>query len=68
MRRDVRTDAAPFTFPGASVIPIVSIIAIVWILSHAKWNEWKPNVWVFGVGSALYFVQMLLQRTKPIRS
>jgi len=68
MRRDVRTEAAPFTFPGASLVPIVSIIAIVWILSHAKWDEWRPNVWVFAVGSALYFVQTLLQRTKPIRS
>jgi amino acid transporter len=68
MRRDIRTEAAPFTFPGASVVPIVSIIAIVWILSHAKWDEWRPNVWVFGLGSALYFVQTLLQRTKPIRS
>jgi APA family basic amino acid/polyamine antiporter len=68
MRRDVRTEAPPFTFPGASVIPIVSIIAIFWILSHAKWEEWRPNVWVFVIGSALYFIQTLLQRTKPIKS
>jgi APA family basic amino acid/polyamine antiporter len=68
MRRDVRTDAAPFTFPGASLLPVVSIIAIVWILSHAKWEEWRPNVWVFVVGSALYLIQSLLQRTKPIKS
>jgi amino acid transporter len=68
IRRDIRTETAPFTFPGASVVPIVSIIAIVWILSHAKWEEWRPNVWVFGVGSALYLIQTLLQRTKPIRS
>jgi APA family basic amino acid/polyamine antiporter len=68
MRRDVRTEAAPFTFPGASIIPIVSIVAIVWILSHAKWEEWRPNVWVFAVGSALYLIQTLVQRTKPIKS
>jgi amino acid transporter len=67
MRRDVRTEAEPFTFPGASVVPMVSIIAIVWILSHAKWEEWRPNVWVFAVGSALYFIQTLLRRTRPAR-
>ncbi|MEY2508396.1 MAG: hypothetical protein QOH01_2725 [Verrucomicrobiota bacterium] len=66
MRRDVRTEAVPFTFPGASVVPIVSIVAIIWILSHAKWDEWRPNVWVFGVGSALYLTQILLGRRKPV--
>jgi hypothetical protein len=66
MRRDVRTEAAPFTFPGASVVPIDSIVAIIWILSHAKWDEWRPNVWVFGVGSALYLTQILLGRRKPV--
>jgi len=67
MRRKVRTEAEPFSFPGAWLVPIVSIVAIIWILSHAKWEEWRPNVWVFVIGSALYFIQMLIQRTKPIR-
>lgn len=67
MRRKVRTEIPPFTFPGAFLVPIVSIIAIAWILSHAKWEEWRPNVWVFAVGSALYFIQMLLRRSEPIR-
>ncbi len=57
MRRKVRTEIAPFTFPGAVLVPIVSVIAIVWILSHAKWEEWRPNVWVFVIGSALYVIQ-----------
>lgn len=67
MRRRIRTEAAPLTFPGAFVVPILSIVVIIWILSHAKWNEWKPNVWVFVIGSVLYLIQMLLQRSKPIR-
>lgn len=64
MRRDVRTETAPFTFPGASLIPIISIVAIIWILSHAKWEEWKVNVGVFLVGSALYFIQVVVRRGK----
>jgi APA family basic amino acid/polyamine antiporter len=64
MRRNVRTETAPFTFPGASIVPIVSIIAIIWILSHATWDEWKVNVGVFLVGSALYFIQVVVRRGK----
>jgi APA family basic amino acid/polyamine antiporter len=64
MRRDVRTETKPFTFPGASIVPVVSIVAIIWILWHAKWDEWKPNVWVFLVGSALYFIQVVVRRGK----
>lgn len=64
MRRDVRTETKPLGFPGASLVPIVSIVAIIWILWHAKWNEWKPNVWVFVVGSALYAGQSLGRRVR----
>jgi amino acid transporter len=64
MRRNVRTEAAPFTFPGASIVPILSIIAIIWILSHATAWEFAVNGAVFGVGSALYLAQMLLRRNK----
>lgn len=68
MRRDIRTEAPPFMFPGARLVPIVSIVAIVWILSHATKTEFAITAWVFGVGSGLYFIQTLLQRTKPIKS
>jgi basic amino acid/polyamine antiporter, APA family len=64
MRRDVRTEAAPFTFPGASIVPILSILAIIWILSHATAREFLVNGGVFVVGSALYFLQSLIRRRK----
>jgi amino acid transporter len=64
MRRDVRTETAPFTFPGASMVPIVSIVAIIWILSHATEREFKITGAVFGVGSVLYLGQSLLRRRK----
>ncbi|MBA2586866.1 MAG: amino acid permease, partial [Chthoniobacterales bacterium] len=41
MRRDVRTESKPFTFPGAKIVPIVSVIAIIWILAHATWKEFR---------------------------
>jgi amino acid transporter len=64
MRRKVRTDTEPLTFPGAMLVPFVSIIVIVWILWHAKWEEWKPNVLVFLAGSALYFIQSVVRRAQ----
>ena len=64
MRRNVRTESEPFSFPGASIVPIVSIIAIVWILSHATTREFLVNGAVFVVGSVLYLVQWALRRRK----
>jgi APA family basic amino acid/polyamine antiporter len=64
IRRKVHTDTAPFTFPGAMLVPIISIIGIVWILSHAKWEEWRPNVWVFVIGSVLFFGQSAVRRAQ----
>lgn len=57
MRRNVQAETAPFHFPGAMAVPVISIVAIGWILSHAKWEEWKPNVWVFVVGTLLYLIK-----------
>jgi basic amino acid/polyamine antiporter, APA family len=67
-RRDVRTDGEPFRFPGAQVFPFVAIALIIWMLSHATMKEVKVLGVVLAVGSTLYFLQVLLQRTKPIRS
>ncbi|HEX8076489.1 MAG TPA: amino acid permease, partial [Chthoniobacterales bacterium] len=65
IRRDVRTEAAPFMFPGALLVPIVSVLAIIWILSHATMREFAVNGAVFGIGSVLYLVQSLIRRNKP---
>jgi len=64
MRRDVRTEVPPFTFPGAQIVPFLSIIAIVWILSHATAWEFEVNGAVFLVGSALYGIQYLVRQRK----
>jgi drug/metabolite transporter (DMT)-like permease len=68
MRRDVRTEVAPFTFPGAQLVPFLSIIAIIWILSHATAWEFEVNGGVFLVGSVLYGIQYLLRQRKAGRS
>ncbi|MGI8496657.1 MAG: APC family permease [Gemmatimonadaceae bacterium] len=40
-RRDVRTGGVPFRVPGAGVIPLLAIVLIVWILSHATLREFS---------------------------
>ena len=64
MRRNVRTETPPFTFPGARIVPILSMIAIIWILSHATAWEFEVNGAVFLVGSALYWIQHFVRQGK----
>jgi basic amino acid/polyamine antiporter, APA family len=65
MRRDVRTESNPFTFAGASFVPPLAILAIIWILAHATMREFVVNGAVFAVGSALYLVQLAIRRRTP---
>jgi APA family basic amino acid/polyamine antiporter len=62
MRRDVRAESDPFTFTGASLVPLLAILAIIWILAHATVREFVVNGAVFAVGSALYLVQLAIRR------
>jgi basic amino acid/polyamine antiporter, APA family len=39
MRRDVRHDAEPFSFPGAKLVPVASIAAILWILVQCSMSD-----------------------------
>ena len=64
IRRDVRTETAPFHFPGAQIVPIISILAIIWILAHATWAEFRVAGAVFIVGTALYLVRARFPRTR----
>jgi basic amino acid/polyamine antiporter, APA family len=59
-RRDVRTDGAPFTFPGANLIPILAIGVIIWILAHATAKEFAVTAICLGVASLLFLVRRLM--------
>src|SRR2546423_4382403 len=58
MRRDVRTDGSPFDFPGARIVPVLSIVVIIWILAHATKREWLMTGGVLAIGSILYFARV----------
>ncbi|MEW6320431.1 MAG: APC family permease [Acidobacteriota bacterium] len=58
-RRDVRTDAAPFTFPGERVVPIIAVAVIVWILSNATRDEFAVTGAVMALATVLYLLRRL---------
>ena len=62
-RRDVRTDGAPFTFPGARLFPVGAIAVIIWILAHATSREFTVTAIVLIVASILYWLRTMLART-----
>ena len=62
MRRDVRSDGAPFHFPGAHIIPVLAIVVTVWILAHATRKEYVVTAVVLAIASILF----LFRRRVPM--
>ena len=63
VRRNVRTDGKPFSFPGAQVFPFVAIALIVWILAHATLKEFQVLGGVLVAGSLLFLISRMFRRT-----
>lgn len=59
MRRNIRSDGAPFTFPGARFFPIAAIIVIIWILAHATFKEFAVAAVVLAIASGLHLLRTL---------
>jgi amino acid transporter len=66
-RRDVRTDGAPFRFPGASFIPVLAIVVIIWILGHATRDEFEVTGVCLAVASLLFVIRQLTVRSRTIK-
>ena len=61
VRRDVRAGGVPFAVPGARVVPVLAILAVCWILSHASAREFLVGGAVLTVATVIY----LLRRGRP---
>jgi amino acid transporter len=53
-RRDVRAGGIPFRVPGAGVVPVLSCLMIIGLLSSITLLEWRSLVIVLAVASALF--------------
>jgi amino acid transporter len=62
VHRDVRSDGAPFNFPGMKIVPALAILAIVWILAHATVREFLVTGIVLALSSLFYFVRRTVAR------
>jgi len=56
-RRDIHSDGAPFKFPGATIVPILAIIVIIWILAHATLREIELTGACLIAASLVYLAQ-----------
>jgi amino acid transporter len=59
-RRDVRTadtGGDPLVLPGGPAIPLLAVLAIVWVLSHASRHEFAILALVLVTASVAYFLR-----------
>src|SRR2546430_5066997 len=62
VQRDIRTEGQPFNFPGMKIVPVLAIIAIIWILSHATVREFAVNGILLALASAVYLIRGQFRR------
>jgi amino acid transporter len=55
-RQPAPLDAEPFSIPGGALVPVLAIIALVFLLSAVTLREWSVLVVVLVVASVLYLV------------
>jgi amino acid transporter len=62
IQRDVRADGPPFNFPGMKIVPALAILAIIWILAHARRWEFEVTGMVLVAASIVYLARRSLQK------
>src|SRR5205823_15109081 len=62
VQRDIRTEGQPFNFPGMKIVPVLAIIAIIWILSHATVRELAVNGILLALASVVYLIRGQFRR------
>jgi APA family basic amino acid/polyamine antiporter len=56
-RRDVRADGPPFIVPGGHVIPVLSCIVVIWMLTSASRTEFLSVGAAIVLASVLYVIR-----------
>jgi len=65
MRRDVRGDGEPFVVPGATAIVVLSVVAVLLILSSATLKEFAATGITLAIASVLYRLRRHTQSAPP---
>ncbi len=56
-RQNVQAGGTPFRVPGAAVVPVLTCLVIVGLLTSITWPEWRVLLAVLGVATALFFAR-----------
>jgi APA family basic amino acid/polyamine antiporter len=56
-RRDIRSGGAPFKFRGQSVVPIIAIIFIIWVLTHATKEEFAITGACLAIATLVFLIR-----------
>jgi len=64
-RLDVRADGQPFRLPGMSVIPFLACLAILWLLTGVRRDEWAAIALALAAASALFVLTSKDRAARP---
>lgn len=56
-RRNVQAGGTPFRVPGAALVPILTCVVIIGLLTSITWPEWKVLLAVIAVATVLFFLR-----------
>ena len=63
IRRNVRTDGSPFSFPGMQIVPALAIAAILWLFWLTQpWDKFARIGAILLVASFVYLLRVKLRR------
>lgn len=56
-RRNVQAGGTPFKVPGAALVPILTCVVIIGLLTSITWPEWQVLLMVVAVATVLFFLR-----------
>lgn len=56
-RRNVQAGGTPFRIPGAAIVPLLTCVVIIALLTSITWEEWRVLLAVVAVATLLFFLR-----------
>ena len=56
-RKNVQSGGTPFRVPGAAIVPVLTCIVIIGLLTSITWEEWRVLLIVLAVATGLFFLR-----------
>ncbi len=56
-RKNVQAGGTPFRVPGAAIVPVLTCLVIIGLLTSITWSEWRVLLAVLAVATGLFFLR-----------